>query len=321
MSRHRVLYIAGSGRSGTTLVASILGQLDGFFAAGELRYLWQRGLVENRPCGCGALFRECPLWSDVAAEVNGADPPDPALVARRLRERLRMLRVPDLLLRRRSRHSRLVPPHPDDAAIERLYAALAERTDARVIVDSSKLPPYGAMLQGLSTVELYVLHLLRDPRATAFSWQRRRDLDDGADGQMDVQPAWKASLLWLVWNTVSERLWARSSTRYLRIRYEDFIADPATTTARIVDFVGEQPAPLPFSGAGDVQLQPTHTVAGNPSRHRTGPIPLRLDSEWVDAMPSRSRLLVTMLTGPALLHFGYPPRVRRRNHSRDTGGH
>ena len=47
---------AGSGRSGSTLITTVLGQLDGCFAAGELRYLWQRGMVDNRPCGCGAPF-------------------------------------------------------------------------------------------------------------------------------------------------------------------------------------------------------------------------------------------------------------------------
>ena len=43
----RVLYLAGSGGSGSTLVTTALGQLDGVFAAGELRYLWHRGLVER----------------------------------------------------------------------------------------------------------------------------------------------------------------------------------------------------------------------------------------------------------------------------------
>lgn len=34
-----VLYLTGSGRSGTTLVNNLVGQLDGAFACGELRYL------------------------------------------------------------------------------------------------------------------------------------------------------------------------------------------------------------------------------------------------------------------------------------------
>jgi len=35
----RVLYIAGWGRSGSTILDNVLGQVDGFFSAGELMFL------------------------------------------------------------------------------------------------------------------------------------------------------------------------------------------------------------------------------------------------------------------------------------------
>src|SRR5580704_12095604 len=70
-----VLYIAGTGRSGSTLLANILGEVDGVFAAGEVRYLWQRGLTERRLCGCGVPVRECPVWSRVLAEAGHLDEP------------------------------------------------------------------------------------------------------------------------------------------------------------------------------------------------------------------------------------------------------
>lgn len=36
----RVLYIAGTGRSGTTIFSNLLGQVPGCLAAGEVRYAW-----------------------------------------------------------------------------------------------------------------------------------------------------------------------------------------------------------------------------------------------------------------------------------------
>lgn len=169
MSPVRVLYLAGSGRSGSTLVTTVLGQLPGFFAAGELRYLWRRGIVENRPCGCGLPLVDCPLWTRVRADLPGTDA---AGIAGRLVERLRLRRLPVLL--RRHRNGRPpVPGHPDDTHLARLYASIAAHAlpgqGDGVVVDSSKLPPYGALLGGLPGIELYVLHVVRDPRATAFS--------------------------------------------------------------------------------------------------------------------------------------------------------
>ena len=39
----KVLSVVGAGRSGTTVLASILDEVDGFTSAGELRWLWERG--------------------------------------------------------------------------------------------------------------------------------------------------------------------------------------------------------------------------------------------------------------------------------------
>jgi Sulfotransferase family len=291
----RVLYIAGSGRSGSTLVTTLLGQLHGVLAAGELRYLWQRGAVENRPCGCGVPFGECPVWMAVMKEVDA----DPSGIAVRLRHRLRMRRLPGLLWRRR------VPNHPDDATLAAVYEAVG----GKLVVDSSKLPPYGALVAGLPGVDLRVLHLVRDPRAAAFSWRRRRGLDGDGDAQlMSRPPVAKAALLWLVWNASAALLWRRSG-RYLRVRYEDLVADPAATIQRIAAFAGVA-GDLPFIAPGTVRLAPTHSVAGNPSRHRSGEVRVAPDTEWVRGLSGAAFTLVTLITAPLLRRFGYPFRRR-----------
>jgi len=70
MSRTRVLYILGWGRSGSTVLGNILGEIDGFFSAGELHYLWERSLVEGRACGCG---RDVPCGRDRRLAITQSD--------------------------------------------------------------------------------------------------------------------------------------------------------------------------------------------------------------------------------------------------------
>ena len=305
----RVLYFAGSGRSGSTVINNILGQVDGAFAAGELRYLWQRGAAQNRLCGCGEPFASCPHWREVMSRVVADEAPlDAAGIGQRLLSRLRMARVPAMLARRAVGRAP-VPAHADDLAIARLYAALAEVTGARVVVDSSKLPPYALLLSGLPGIELYVLQVVRDSRATAFSWRRRkqaRDYEGEQDGLMPQQQLWKSSLLWLCWNSLTVLLWRRAEGRYLRLRYEDFVRAPRESMERVVRMVGLDPATLPFETPTSVRLEPTHSVAGNPSRHRVGCVEVRPDREWLEAMPRGQRVLVTTLTAPALRAFHYP---------------
>src|SRR5580765_943372 len=85
-----VLYIGGRHRSGTTLLELMLGQIPGFFAAGELRQIWERGVVERRRCGCERSFPECPFWTEVGAKAFGGwDGPEvtEALALRRALDR------------------------------------------------------------------------------------------------------------------------------------------------------------------------------------------------------------------------------------------
>src|SRR4029077_18987486 len=55
----------------------------------------------------------------------------------------------------------------------RLYRAIAAATGARVIVDTSKRTGDAALLRCLPGVGPRVLHVVRDPRAVAYSWSHR----------------------------------------------------------------------------------------------------------------------------------------------------
>lgn len=307
----RVLYVAGSGRSGSTVITTVLGQLPGCFAAGELRYLWERGVAHDHTCGCGRPFSECPVWTAVMKRVRdeGAAVDEPG-IGQRLLARLRIMRLP-LILARRAGGRAPVPFHADDSHIARLYRAIADETGASFIVDSSKLPPYGLLLSQLPGVEVSVLHVVRDPRATAWSWQRHKDSRDGS-GLMHRHESWKSSLLWLVWNLLAAYLWRTGSPRVCRVRYEDFVRAPRAALAPVARMLGATAEDLPFVTEDTVRLAPTHSVAGNPNRHDTGVVLVRPDDEWATAMPLRDRLLVSALTAPGLAALGYPLVPTRR---------
>src|SRR3954451_18343438 len=75
--RIKVLFVTGAARSGTTLVDLLLSQVPGITAVGELRYLWQRGLLERRLCGCGSPVPECVFWQAVLDTAGLSDPTTP----------------------------------------------------------------------------------------------------------------------------------------------------------------------------------------------------------------------------------------------------
>src|SRR5207247_10956416 len=101
----------------------------------------------------------------------------------------------------------------------------------------------------------------------------------------------------------------RMHVPYLRIRYEDFVADPRGVLTRILDLAQVEGSPdLSFIGDGEVTLSPNHTVDCNPVRFSTGTLRLRVDDEWRRKMSRGHRLLVTTLTSPMLRSYGYTGR-------------
>lgn len=300
----KVLFIAGTGRSGTTILSSILGQVPGCFAAGEVRYTWERGLLENHRCGCGESFADCSVWTSIMTAAFGGRRPEAAAVARSIDTRVRVRKVPLMLLRRLIGRN-AVPSEPHDATVLRLYQALSRQEGVKVIVDSSKLPPYGLVLGAMPSVQMYVVHLVRDPRGTAFSWRRQKSTRDPANAAtMNQLEIWRSGFLWLLWNVLADRWWPRGQERNLVVRYEDLMEDPAAVVERILGMTGLH-LPPGLVRQHSVILSPTHSVAGNPGRHDIGEVQLRVDAEWQDAMPLAQRVLVTVLTLPGLRRFGY----------------
>lgn len=300
----KVLYIAGNGRSGSTLLDIILGQVPGFFPVGEVRNVWDYGVVENRPCGCGRAFDECETWGRILKAGFGADAPDPAAVAA-WRERFAQTKRLLPMLANPGRYDRRADADLDAylRVLERLYHSVARETGSRVVVDSSKWPTYAFLLDRIPGIDLHVLHLVRDPRACAFSWTRRKEGEPGR--LLDQQGSVYTTAYWVVWNPVIRHLWKRRRGRYRFLRYEDFVRAPRETAARILEFVGEDPAANPFTDDVTVNISPTHTIEGNFTRFLEGDVKIRADHEWRDRMPAGNRLLVTAMTWPFLWKYGY----------------
>ena len=307
----RVVYIAGSGRSGSTILDNILGQLDGWCSVGEARFLWERGIVGDRLCGCGEPFSACPFWTGVLRDLEASGPvPDPSRMVHLLASGTRARHVPSLVRWRR---------HPDELhgqlgeltdALGRVYRSVANVSGAQVIIDSSKLPTFGELLRHVPGIDPIVIHLVRDPRATAYSWSTAKPLPEADGGRMQRQGAVKSAGLWMLWNGLSEAWWRSDPRRYVRVRYDDVVRRPEETVRTIARVVGTPDVALPFVETNQVRLAPTHGVAGNPSRFTTGIVELRSDLRWRSEMRPMDRAIVSALTWPLASRPGYLVRAR-----------
>lgn len=209
------------------------------------------------------------------------------------------LAAPGYLMHLRRLPSVALAPRPGTHRFaDAMARALAAYADGSVLVDESKSPTYGLLLDRHPDVDLHVLHLVRDPVAVAHSWSRLTGVD--------TRPAAVAAA-WSAWNLSIEALWARRGQRYLRVRYEDVVTAPRAVLTEVAAFAGLDPRDVAtvVDDQRVLRMGTVHTVAGNHVRFRTGDVPLVLDQRWRTGMPDDARRTVTRLTTPLRRRYGY----------------
>lgn len=308
-----MIFIGGVGRSGSMLLERLLGELPGVAPLGQVADLWRRGVQAGRRCGCGQAFEHCPFWRRVGSRAFGQWRDSQASWLLRLRARVdRTRRIPAYALGLVSREAELVEYV---RSYLRIYTAAAEVADAHTVVDSSRHASLAYCLA--TTMDLRVVHLVRDPRAVAASRARAKAVSRGDGAGARWAPA-RTALHWLAQNLAFELLRVKG-VRVIRVRYEDLLERPVETVRALATRLGLPYSAEALTAIGDrrVRLGVTHTVSGN--RFTGGWVELR---DRTASLPLGRRWLVTALTLPLFLWYGYgfrPLRLARRLAHRCTG--
>jgi hypothetical protein len=301
----RVLFLGGLGRSGTTLVERVLGRLPGVVGLGEVVHLWRRDLRDGERCGCGAPFHDCPFWRAVGEAAFGGW------------HRVDVHRI--LHLQRTVERTRHIPrlamstgPEVREYAgyYRRVYAAAAELAGAWLVVDSSKHSALAWCLSHDRGLDLRVVHVVRDARGVAYSWTKRvARPESGRGDEMTRYRPGRSALLWNVHNAALGLL-ANRGVPVMRMRYEQFVADPDHSVRTLATFAGLDASTidLDFLSPAGAALGASHSAAGNPMRFTAGTVPLRRDDAWRRELAPRHRRLVATLCAPLLAAYGYPLR-------------
>ena len=308
-----VCFIGGFGRSGSTLLERIVAKLPGVCALGEVLQLWQRGVRDNELCACGEPFHNCPFWQAVGTEAFGGWHRMDVDAIQSLRQRVDRLRhIPgDIWSGKQSTWHAALREYADLFA--RIYAAAAQVSGASVVIDSSKNASTAFALRVHDEVQLRVIHMVRDSRGVAFSWTKRvarpEVQENARQPLMDRYSPGFSALLWDAHNLAFSAL-AKLGVPVKRVLYEQMLANPAATISSIADFIGMSSVYTDGLLDGDkICLGTTHQVAGNPMRFRIGELDLHRDDAWRANFSPSSRWLVSGLTAPLMLRYGYLRRT------------
>jgi len=293
----QIVYIAGYGRSGSTILDMLLASHPHVMGAGELARLFDQWLA-NHTCSCQKPIRECEFWQPIFDTFMQSMPNISIEECAQITLQVESLQNAWRFYLRRF------------SMVERTYGhiwrtmlpLIIQQTGGQWIVDSSKSTRAtngrSAALRYLCGYDVQVVHLVRDPRAVTWSVLRgsNRKLEAGDDATLRGG-ALRAVLSWLMTNMAVQFLphnWGQQ-----RVRYEDMITETQATLQGVYNALG-----LDAEGTNiTMPLSCGHGVAGNRLRRRQIDV-LKLDEEWRTHLP-RSARIVVWLSWPLAQSYRY----------------
>ena len=263
MIQQKVIYIAGQGHSGSTLLDMLIASHSKFESPGEvsrktIRWLFSKS--ESPRCSCGGTAETCGQWRDI----------------RRLLVNAGVTSADDLL----------ISPSPE--SLDAFVGAVLSASGRSVYVESSKSVGRLMALLACPALDVHVIHLIRDPRANAFSWRRK-------DGRLY---GWIPR--WFRQNRRIGKLDVRPN-RLMRVRYEDLVAKPEAMVAAVMGFCGEQfePEQMKFRTK-------QHHMTGTNRIGKAEDQAISPDTKYIDALSSLEWWICVALSLGGLRKYGYP---------------
>lgn len=301
----RVVYIAGVGRSGSTVLDSVLGNHPHIQSVGELSRLASDAWVQNFYCSCGRRSQECPFWLAVHeawCDLNGNFSVQEYIETQNKVEQVRHM---PSLTRESWKKTETFRVYAEQTLL--LLKAIQKVSGCNTIVDSSKGLERAFVLSLIPEIDLRVIQLVRDPRGVVWSHKKAftKDLQNGLPRDIDSQPAWRAALYWCRINLQADWLRKRlGPEKALLLRYEDFMQQTLPVLQKIGNFIGVDLMNVQRVIDEGRELFFDHTIAGNRVRMK-GKLELKFDQEWRQKLSSKDRRITELLSGWLMTRYGY----------------
>ncbi len=253
-----IIFIAGEGRSGSTLFDIVLGAQENAFSCGELQNFTKKGLVNEEFCSCGQRVPQCSFWSEVSARWS--------------RERTLSLEEYNLawlryfgsykrvfgLLKNAILPSKQFSDLVNDT--EKLYDAIfALRGNDLYLIDSSKLPLRILLLKKMK-YKVRVMHTVRQLHGVILSRSKSFNKNPKKGIEHDIHPVKpvKTMISWSLSNMLTI-LFSIGLNRN-KVRYEELIESPYLIIEKQFPHLDSQYKKVLQSRG---PFRPLHVVAGN----------------------------------------------------------
>ena len=210
----------GAGRSGTTALATFLGNNKEILHIGEMHQFFEY-LDENKECSCGKLLNECEFWK------NKIDNPtqEYSVNSRKLSEKMEShSSIIKHLLNSFSNieYERYIELH------QSILDSIQSDSEKSTLLDSSKYIGRALALNKLDNIGLKIIYVVRDVRGVINSFSKKIQTS-----KSPLSTIVYYSLINLVAEFISLFI---LRNKVIKIRYEDLINSPTRVFSNLESF-------------------------------------------------------------------------------------
>jgi len=294
-----VIYIMGEGRSGSTLLDLLLSNQKSLFGTGELWTFFEEDYSVQGFCSCGHSVSNCEFWSSVKNELTKKYGDEILLEHRKLREIYDKTQwLPFRLLGMQwNNFSKYCNQ------LTSIFDIISALSNKKFIIDSSKQIGRAYNLLVCPEINVKLIHLVRDGRGVI--WSRKRDFirNPNLDRAFFRKSTVYNSFIWLTKNYFAKYLQKKFPTRYLLVRYEEFVKTPQVELIKISKFCGfDYTYGLVFESD---QYGIKHQIGGNLRTRSNKDMNLNLDDEWISKLSNLEKNIFWIISGKLARQLGY----------------
>lgn len=214
MQKIKLIYILGAGRSGTTILATVLGNADQITTLGEMHQFFDH-LSGKKNCSCGKALSRCnQFWSEIYDQI-------PDQIKESINEindfNIKMEKhknIPLFILNivNKNNFKRYIKVQ------EKIFHIIKDNVRTEYLLDSAKYIARGLLLNKSNEIEIKFIYVVRDVRGVANSFKKKVQTSKGPISSL---------LYYNLINIFGEIVYRLiSKDKIKKIKYEDFVSDP-----------------------------------------------------------------------------------------------
>lgn len=276
-----IIYLLGAGRSGTTLLATVLNIHPEIITIGEMNQFFEH-ISYNKECSCGAKLNECSFWKIILDELELSK---------------KQVFINAALTEQKEKHSNIIkyllnPPQEMEyhKIQEDVFRLVQKQAPSKWLLDSSKYIARYLLLKQNNKNKVKGIYIVRDVRGVINSFGK----------QVQTSKSSLSTILYYLIINFFGQITYWLNKDILKIKYEDFVTNPEQVTNIIYQHIFENPE---WVSLPDIFQMP-HIIGGNRMKTNTN-ISINKDENWKQNISRVKQIAYYILTFPFMILNNY----------------